>query len=294
MVRLTIDSCISYQLLKKIPGMLPGIFFFWAASAAYGQIQLARELFDEGNWKAGVRESLRVLNEQPGNSSATAILLATGLRLNAANEKTISGLEDLAGSLQSDEMRSFALYEAACALQRGGNSNRAFDLFARIVEGKCPTNMLARSSRAMQRLIDNGDCPPGRKKEWQTRLKTCAQLWTPAVRTRCDRDTRRPSSRLLGKPGKWIVSFYRAVVAPAIGARCSLVPSCSQYFRQASDRHGLLAFPIIADRLVREPSENTRQDNIAMIGGLERHKDPLSDHDWWLTSKDGQTGATKP
>ncbi|MBU4460234.1 MAG: membrane protein insertion efficiency factor YidD [Verrucomicrobia bacterium] len=83
-------------------------------------------------------------------------------------------------------------------------------------------------------------------------------------------------------PGRAMVWIYRSMVRPAIGARCSLDPSCSEYFLQSSRRHGLLGFPMMADRLVREPSE-VRAHPVPVPPGSEvRVPDPVSDHDFWM------------
>jgi hypothetical protein len=81
-----------------------------------------------------------------------------------------------------------------------------------------------------------------------------------------------------GRIAEGIVGVYRRWIGSAIGARCSLVPSCSEYFRQAGRRHGWLAFPMIADRLVREPGVVAAAE--VRVGG--RVADPLEDHDAWL------------
>jgi len=78
-----------------------------------------------------------------------------------------------------------------------------------------------------------------------------------------------------------IVRMYRRWVGPAIGARCSLTPSCSEYFLQAGRRHGWLAFPMMADRLVREPSVVAAAE--VRIAG--RIADPLEDHDGWMVPR---------
>ena len=61
-------------------------------------------------------------------------------------------------------------------------------------------------------------------------------------------------------PGAWlatgVVGFYKLFIGPALGNRCVLEPSCSQYYLEASRRHGLLGIPMTADRFVREPVES--------------------------------------
>lgn len=87
-------------------------------------------------------------------------------------------------------------------------------------------------------------------------------------------------------PGAWlaagVVGFYRLFVGPAIGDRCVLEPSCSRYYLEASQKHGILGVPMVADRFVREPVESNSGRRIRMPDGSWRHPDPVSDHDWWL------------
>ncbi|MFH0920537.1 MAG: membrane protein insertion efficiency factor YidD [Fibrobacterota bacterium] len=89
-------------------------------------------------------------------------------------------------------------------------------------------------------------------------------------------------SRLTSKPGEWIVFSYRGLIRPAIGSRCSLTPGCSEYFLQASRKHGLLAIPMAADRLIREPSVVLNHEHEVIVGHDIRIADPLSDHDQWI------------
>ena len=90
-------------------------------------------------------------------------------------------------------------------------------------------------------------------------------------------------------PGTWlaagVVGFYRLFVGPAIGDRCVLEPSCSQYYLEASRKHGILGVPMITDRFVREPVESNSPRRIRMPDGSWRHPDPVSDHDWWFSKE---------
>jgi putative component of membrane protein insertase Oxa1/YidC/SpoIIIJ protein YidD len=79
-----------------------------------------------------------------------------------------------------------------------------------------------------------------------------------------------------------VVKFYRFFIAPAIGQRCVLEPSCSSYFLEASRKHGLLGIPMTADRFVREPPESHSDRMVRRADGSWRHADPVEDHDWWF------------
>ncbi len=79
-----------------------------------------------------------------------------------------------------------------------------------------------------------------------------------------------------------VVWFYRKFVGPAIGSRCALEPSCSRYFLAASEKHGILGIPMIADRFVREPVESASSEWVVDSNGNPRHPDPVSNHDFWM------------
>lgn len=83
----------------------------------------------------------------------------------------------------------------------------------------------------------------------------------------------------------WI-GFYRAQISPALGARCSLFPSCSEYCLQAVRRHGFLGLALYGDRAVREPDVVKNADTPIVINGRIFYADPLSDHDFWLRNHD--------
>jgi len=87
-------------------------------------------------------------------------------------------------------------------------------------------------------------------------------------------------------PAQAFISLYRTQISPAIGARCSLEPSCSEYFVQAVKKHGLLGVPLIADRFVREPDVlKAKAKTVVMTDGRVRFADPVSDHDFWMYAR---------
>jgi len=87
---------------------------------------------------------------------------------------------------------------------------------------------------------------------------------------------------VLTAPVRWIIRFYRRQIAPAIGARCSLSPSCSEYTMRALRRHGLLGVAMYADRAVREPSVIAEGEHSHEVRGRRKFIDLLDDHDWWM------------
>ncbi|MFO1491673.1 MAG: membrane protein insertion efficiency factor YidD [Kiritimatiellia bacterium] len=80
-----------------------------------------------------------------------------------------------------------------------------------------------------------------------------------------------------------LTGFYKTQISPAIGSRCPMHPSCSTYFRQASDKHGFwTAVAMIGDRFVREPHHYKHRIRPINVGGLEKSLDPLEYHDYWF------------
>ena len=90
-------------------------------------------------------------------------------------------------------------------------------------------------------------------------------------------------------PGAWlaagVVGFYHLFVGPAIGSRCVLEPSCSQYFLEAGRKHGIVGVPMVADRFVREPVVSASDRWVRRPDGSWRHPDPVSDHDGWFSKE---------
>jgi len=82
-----------------------------------------------------------------------------------------------------------------------------------------------------------------------------------------------------GMPVRFLVMFYRVTVRPALGDRCVMAPSCSEYAFQAATERGWLAIPMMADRLIREASviasgETRFEDE----NGKIQYADPVSAH----------------
>ena len=84
-------------------------------------------------------------------------------------------------------------------------------------------------------------------------------------------------------PARGFIWFYRTQISPAIGARCQIYPSCSEYFVQAARKHGVAALPMIADRFVREPEIFSQgRHPVELSDGRILWGDAVSDHDWWF------------
>ncbi len=78
-----------------------------------------------------------------------------------------------------------------------------------------------------------------------------------------------------------ILSFYRNVISPLDGNRCSMAPTCSLYSHQALQRHGLLMGVLLtADRLLHEGDEIGRVPKTEERGEV-LYLDPLEANTYW-------------
>ncbi|MBF0620526.1 MAG: membrane protein insertion efficiency factor YidD [Magnetococcales bacterium] len=80
------------------------------------------------------------------------------------------------------------------------------------------------------------------------------------------------------------LSLYRNILSKLDGDRCPSHPSCSQYAREATIKHGaVLGLLMTVDRLIHERTAITDNPVITLPDGRKRAYDPLSLNDHWLT-----------
>ncbi|HOW96535.1 MAG TPA: membrane protein insertion efficiency factor YidD [Kiritimatiellia bacterium] len=265
---------------RRIPGGWPGILLFFAAArlGAAGA-DLAQELFDEGRWAECARESRRVLLSDPRNETAALHLAVARLRLGGTDEEPLAALT----SARDPEIRARAAYELGRLNWAAGDPAAAYPLLRQAFLETRSQPLSLRSGCSLNELLR---AFPNLGKDdlaLVQSLETCRPLWSRALRAECAAPRARADrGGWLSAPGKWLVSFYRTQIRPAIGARCSLEPSCSAYFLAASRAHGLLGLPMMADRLVREPSVVAEARRPVPGDGAPRFADPVSDHDFWF------------
>ena len=276
---------------RRIPGLGPGILFFALAlrAPAASPLDLAADLFGEGQWASARVESLRAAQaEEAGPAADRARLLSAAslLRSGADRARAKSDLSALWGDSAAElGTRCMAAYELGLADWADGGAADALSAlrFAYLNARDAP--LFWRAGCSLYFFLKANK--PLRRQDaatWRS-LQSCRDAWPLEVWREC-RPRKKKGDSLAALPGKWIVRFYRAPIGPAIGSRCDLLPSCSEYFMQASRAHGLLGVPIIADRFVREPSVVSAAANpVAMPDGPVRYPDPVSDHDFWMKRK---------
>ena len=271
------------MFILRIPGFRPGILFFaLCAAACAAPLDLALQLFDEEDWTACRRECRRELTANP--SDEPALLMEAVCRLREGQDLTGASddLRGLAASAGDTEARSMAAYELGRVEWRAGRADESFTLLRQAYLGTRDHELFLRAGCSLHFLAQ--DFPRVGKNDpavFQS-LETSGSLWTPAIREECRSPGATNSGGVWSAPGRWVVAGYRNMVRPAIGSRCSLEPSCSEYFKQASQQHGLLGVSMIGDRLIREPSVVAAERERVKVGDRWRIADPVSDHDGWM------------
>ena len=274
----------------KIPGLVPGIFFLTLALAPAAppppppDLALAAELFAEGQWAAARTEAHRAQALATGPAADHARLLAATCTLRL-NDAPAAAKDDLAALWQNPaaprELRCQAAYELALADWHSPVSRTPAALeFAYLHTQTAPLFWRAGCSLYFY-LKAHKTLRHEKAPLWQS-LQTCRDAWPLEIWREC-RPRRPRGPPLAARPAHWLVRFYRTHIGPAIGSRCDLQPSCSEYFRQATQTHGLLGFPIMADRFIRESSVVAdKAQPLTMPDGRIRYADPLTDHTFWL------------
>ncbi len=267
----------------RVPVIAAGTLSFWLVSVSVdvshaSSLQLATEFFAEGNWEQCRVECRRSIAD--GSHDAGIHLL------NALAERRcgIDSTPTLRLLCADDglEREQLALAHYELALAQRASPEAAFPHALEAFRAESTPDLFARSGLLLADIIDERPDLAHDTPGLVTELLACRPLWTRDMYRKLDGKAGDPTSRWSGKPGEWLIAFYRSQIRPTIANRCTLEPSCSEYMRRALRKHGALGFAIYGDRGVREPEVVSTQQDPVIRDGRTRYRDPLHDHDWWL------------
>lgn len=274
----TIDFVTNEE--KRIPGFWLGILFFFVAMTSAAS-PLAWDLYEEGNWTACAVEATRILRGDPASETARFLLHASAARATPTRE-ACSNLLALSRTATCPEIRSLAAAASARMLLHGPDPASAWEPAVQAFLSTRNPDAFLQGLAIMQYLARHNRTAIRMPADLEQQYLTCQ----PLLRHLTD-DPRPPRPESIARrigtaPGRLTVAFYRRCIRPALGERCTLSPSCSEYFLQATGKHGLMAIPMLADRLVREPSVvATARYPLAKERRIVYH-DPVEHHDFWL------------
>lgn len=240
---------------------------------------LAAELCADGQWAAGRREALRALADDPADTRALLLASVATLRLDPSAPEPLATLSHLSAEAGAPDERAGAAYELGRARWSRGDLPAAWSAYALAFQAAQARDLFLRSGCALFLLRgERGDLGRDDPALLQ-QLASCRDLWNWELRKEV-----RVAPGSAGGAAVWLVGLYRAQIRPAIAHRCSLQPSCSEYFLQASRRHGWMGLSLIGDRLVREPDVVASAAQPVRVGELILYRDPLEDHESWITN----------
>lgn len=278
---LSINRC-SELSAKNIPViLLMGMFFFSVANAT--DLKLAKQLYQEESWAACLVECRRLGDSGQGSPLSEARLLQAICRIRLdkdAPDALLQDLAPLAAQTHSQEVSAVASFEMGRIFWKESRHRQAFSSFVRSFETTTNEALFLIAACSSFLVMEE---EPSLKAEYPhiaQQINTSRTLWTGQIfaESRINH-----SHGSIGQfVGNNIITFYRSQISPAIGQRCTLEPSCSEYFKQASCQHGLLGVPMVADRFFREPSVNSERKNPIFKRGMIRYSDPLYNHDFWM------------
>ena len=243
-------------------------------------LALAADLFAEGNWPACRLECRRQLQEAPTSPDARLLKALAEQRMGLDSREALRVLADDPAALPAVALP--ARYEWARAMWRAGDWRSAFDGFRQVFAKTEVTDLSVRSGCSLALLLNQHAELVKEFPEIKPQARTLRALYTREIIDECRMAPVQTSDSWWGLPGQWGIAFYRSQIRPALGERCSLSPNCSEYSRQAFQKHGVLGLAITADRFFREPGVVAAAAYPVDVNGKWCYADPLSDHDWWL------------
>lgn len=262
-------------------------------------LRLAESLFAEGNYPASAIEARIVMSDATDPyvlAKARLIRALAELRrvdpIPGAPELAAATLEELwhanAGNDASEfiELRALAAYELGryrMSLRKGAGD--ALPPLAHAFLDTRNTALFQLAGCSLDFLFLENPGLADANPDLAAQIAFSLSAWPSSVRNLANPRASRPRTRSVAAwPARAFIAFYRTQISPAIGSRCSLEPSCSEYFLQASRKHGLLGIPLIGDRFIREP--NVTQAAKVLFerpDGSIRIADPVANHDCWFT-----------
>lgn len=269
-----------YRFRISIPaGLLAGMLFFCICAPAQ-QLELTRALFAQGDFEQCRCEAKRALLSQTEPREHFELLHAlAGAQLNQPAGQTIAALQHLVEQNRNPQTSALAAYELGRQLWTQNRAEEALTSFTFSFHTTTNKSLFLHAACSSFLLMqENKELKKGRA-DLIAQINTSRSQWYGRLFSECARPAPDSGSE---KKLNWIVSVYRAQISPAIGNRCTLEPSCSEYFNQAWHQHGPLALPMIGDRLCREPGINNRQENPVLKSGQIRYADPITNHDFWM------------
>jgi len=243
-------------------------------------LEFAMSLFKENNFRSCRIECLRTLSENPLDKQVQFYLALSERRIGIdSTESFISLCSDKEVSYQIKDM---ACYELSRAYIDKKKYFPAFEVLKQLfIDTKLPS-LFIRSSCSLSHLFDHEIKLTTNNPELYCQVDSCFSLWSDQIIEETSLNSQHNKKSVLwsGLPAQWVILLYQTQIGPAIGQRCSLLPSCSRYAQQALKKYGIWGIGFIGDRMIREPDVVAQKLKPEIIDGRVKYHDPLNEHDF--------------
>lgn len=255
------------------------MFFFSALTTRATTLAFVTELYEEQSWTLCQRECQRALLMQTKPTERFQLLYTlSSLEAKGPSQKAIETLSLIIEQNIDPQASAIAAYELGRLQWSKNQLQQAADSFAQAFFTTNNKNLFIHSACSLFQLFKEAPILKTTCPDLVSQINSSRDEWNGPLFAKCARP----------KPSKTVtqnafIRFYRTQISPAIGNRCILEPSCSEYYHQAHTKHGWMAYPMIADRFFREPEvSNARENPYIRPNGEIRYLDPITNHDFWI------------
>ncbi len=271
--------------MPSFKSMVAGLCVLLFSFCAVADESFLQSLFDDQLWEKCRVEAMRVLISTPNDYHARWYSARSGKELGMDVGPAFAELGNDPDAPSS--VRWPARYEEAMLLWHNGERAASAEALREVFLNTSDPKWFLLSGCTLALALREEPMPWGGAEGIGPALRTSSLAWSDEIRDVASRHLA-VRKRVSVMPGGLLISLYRTQIRPAIGDRCSLQPSCSEYSRQAFAKHGLfLGIPMMADRFIREPGVVSAADHQVTINGRTLIADPLCEHDWWFSSSEG-------
>lgn len=264
----------SFRSFSRALGLTLGALAVLCASRSPGS-DLAEELFKEQRWRECRMECLRILQSGKDNNAVRLLAAKAGIRLGGNLSEELEAIVSATGTEREIQCQAYS--ELADLYIRAFEPQKAVACLKRCITHTSSGALFASATKRAGDLMKRHPELLTANEELAAIVKTASSVWKK------DSENMRPKDTpLLSHPALWVVAFYRSQIGPAIGIRCGLTPSCSQFAIDALMKHGAIGVALAGDRMVREPDVVALKAHPVVINGKIRYADTVEEHDFWI------------
>lgn len=266
----------------KALAMIASALLSFGSVRAEDPSRLARELYEEGDWRGARREALRSSGGEPEDAWNRAIAELSARRLFPDDAERHEAVIKVINNRVDADVSAWTGLELARIVWADGRLEEAADLLMHSFLLATDRDLFLQSAYLLRVMALRYPHRVRIPDQVRLQVMTVYPLMTLAIQQAASPPARGRRGRVTARFASGGVRFYQTQISPAIGQRCSMYPSCSAYCMEACRRYGVLGIPMTADRLIRETDHvNYRMDPILM-DGVEKYYDPVRAHTFWF------------